>query len=359
MSLGGVRFLIIACLVLCASCAERSIGGPGSNTSNSNVNRNTNANANTNINSNMNVNGNYPVCGNGVVELVEECDDGTWNSDFESDACRTDCRLAYCGDAVTDTGEMCDDGNTEPLDGCTPDCQEESWCGDGSCDAGIGEDCGTCPDDCCCQVSGIVGWWPGEGDADDIIGGLDGISSNGATYALGLVGQGFLFDGLDDEVVVDGAYSVALQSFTIEAWVWHQTLPPQIQRYVTLGGADAGASLRYDGINGAGQLHFFMGPWTTLQHVRASGVLQPAVWYHVAATYDGNLMRAYLDGAEMGSAAIAGVVLHVNHIFFSSSGEALDGMLDEITLYDRALMGTEILEIYLAGSTGKCMTTDW
>jgi cysteine-rich repeat protein len=64
-------------------------------------------------------------CGDGFVHAgVEECDDGTANSDTTPDACRTTCLSAHCGDTVTDTGEECDDGNTTAGDGCENDCTE-------------------------------------------------------------------------------------------------------------------------------------------------------------------------------------------------------------------------------------------
>lgn len=51
---------------------------------------------------------NCVICGNGIVEGDEACDDGDNNSDTIADACRSDCREAFCGDGVQDTGEACD-----------------------------------------------------------------------------------------------------------------------------------------------------------------------------------------------------------------------------------------------------------
>ena len=62
------------------------------------------------------------VCGNGVLESDEQCDDGEANSDTLSDACRTNCLGPRCGDAVLDSGELCDDGNVLPGDGCSANC---------------------------------------------------------------------------------------------------------------------------------------------------------------------------------------------------------------------------------------------
>ena len=79
-------------------------------------------------------------CGNGVVDDAEECDgyvpstitcrnggfvDGTVRC---SSSCMFDfsgCRAAVCGDGVPEWPERCDDGNLDGGDGCSPLCQIE------------------------------------------------------------------------------------------------------------------------------------------------------------------------------------------------------------------------------------------
>ena len=56
-----------------------------------------------------------PVCGNGVVEINEECDDGAQNSDTVPEACRTNCKRAFCGDGVIDIYEDCEGNNLSGL----------------------------------------------------------------------------------------------------------------------------------------------------------------------------------------------------------------------------------------------------
>ncbi len=76
-----------------------------------------------------------PVCGNGIVDPGEECDDGNQDN---FDACRNDCTLPFCGDGIVDAGEQCDDGNMDNTDGCRNDCTVPV-CGDGIVDPG--EEC--------------------------------------------------------------------------------------------------------------------------------------------------------------------------------------------------------------------------
>jgi fibro-slime domain-containing protein len=80
------------------------------------------------------------VCGDGKIEGDEACDDGNKNN---GDGCSSTCEVeqgyscgaagtactptktAACGDGTVNAGEQCDDGNTTAGDGCSPTCQIE------------------------------------------------------------------------------------------------------------------------------------------------------------------------------------------------------------------------------------------
>jgi cysteine-rich repeat protein len=75
-----------------------------------------------------------PVCGDGHVQVgVEACDDG--NED-DGDGCSNACALASCGDGQVDGAEACDDGNRSDGDGCLGTCVLAS-CGDGFVHFGV------------------------------------------------------------------------------------------------------------------------------------------------------------------------------------------------------------------------------
>ena len=67
--------------------------------------------------------------------------------------------------------------------------------------------------------SGFVGWWPGDGHADDIWSDNHGTLMNGATFAAGKVGQAFSLDGAGDYVQIPYDASFNLSDFTLQAWV--------------------------------------------------------------------------------------------------------------------------------------------
>lgn len=108
------------------------------------------------------------ICGNGVVEDGESCDDG---NSVGGDGCSADCKAiepgyvcyegkpceqvsGVCGNGKVDDGEACDDGNQVSGDGCSSDCKKvESGC--------------KCPEKggaCTCNSEAICGNGKVEGD---------------------------------------------------------------------------------------------------------------------------------------------------------------------------------------------------
>jgi cysteine-rich repeat protein len=90
------------------------------------------------------------VCGNGIVEPGEDCDDGDdprkspHNGDGAYGGCNSDCTYgAYCGDGIVNGPEACDDGPASVdlygTPGCTFACTKAHYCGDGIVD--VGEEC--------------------------------------------------------------------------------------------------------------------------------------------------------------------------------------------------------------------------
>ena len=66
------------------------------------------------------------LCGNGVADDGEQCDQGPANSNAPNSYCRLDCGLARCGDGIVDTSsETCDDNNRLSGDGCSNVCKRE------------------------------------------------------------------------------------------------------------------------------------------------------------------------------------------------------------------------------------------
>ena len=98
------------------------------------------------------------ICGNGILELGESCDDG--NELDDGNGCTHDCQNnALCGDGtIQSLFELCDDGFQDACGTCNSQCTGSglgSSCGDGTvcsefetCDDGFTDTCGSCNADC-------------------------------------------------------------------------------------------------------------------------------------------------------------------------------------------------------------------
>jgi hypothetical protein len=226
---------------------------------------------------------------------------------------------------------------------------------------------------CVTPPAGMVGWWPGDGDANDIVGSNPGTMENGATFAAAKVGQAFSLDGGASIVRVANASSLEPQQVTVDAWVFADTVgggadsegPVVVSKDTT--GTDAG-----DGVSYA-----ILGPGTTGKfnaYVRFTDATQPQVistnsfsfnaWHHVAMTWDGDTLNLYVNGDLEGSTVVGPKTIAYSahdlgigrHPLFSVRG--FDGLIDEVEIFDRALSQSEIQAIVDAGSAGKCKVLD-
>ena len=72
------------------------------------------------VNASTTIGAAFTVCGNGLLEPGEQCDDG---NTINSDGCTNDCTARQrAATASSSRGEQCDDGNTINGDGCDNDC---------------------------------------------------------------------------------------------------------------------------------------------------------------------------------------------------------------------------------------------
>ena len=86
--------------------------------------------------------------------------------------------------------------------------------------------------------------------------------------------------------------------------------------------------------------------------LNVDNLLQAGVWQHIAGSYDGSMMRLYLDGVEIGSMAETRALDMGSNVLIG--GADMHGLIDEVAFYNRALTRNEILAIYNAGIAGKC-----
>src|SRR5207302_5339572 len=74
---------------------------------------------------------------------------------------------------------------------------------------------------CVSPPTGLVSWWPGDGNANDIAGGNSGLPLGGTSFVSGLVDQAFQFNGVDGRVLISDSPSLRFGTgdLTVDAWI--------------------------------------------------------------------------------------------------------------------------------------------
>jgi len=219
--------------------------------------------------------------------------------------------------------------------------------------------------------AGIVSWWPGDGFASDIADGNPGSLENGATFAAGMVGQAFRFDGVDDRVAVPnsvtGNLDLTSTAVSVDAWVNPSTLNQP--RNPT--GAMTIVDKWFSHDRSDGYLLYINEGKPTFGVATASGIALPAgphpvaisAFTHLAGVYDGASVKVYVNGVLVASQALSGNILHddfnvaIGNDNGGSRNYGMNGLIDEVEIFNRALSASEVQSIAQAGAAGKCKPT--
>jgi hypothetical protein len=215
---------------------------------------------------------------------------------------------------------------------------------------------------CVPPPTGMVSWWPGDGNATDIQTGDSATVTGGATFAPGMVEEAFSFP-------TPGAVNISYSStptpagITVDAWV---------NPSATVGGASifnwrpagntVGITLEQQfAADGQVLWNVFGSAGSEASVFSGSTHLALNTWTHLAGTYDGTTARLYFNGTQVASstgasgalAAIdANAAIGQNIVF---AGGSFLGLIDEVEVFDRALSASEIQAIFNAGAAGKCV----
>jgi len=228
------------------------------------------------------------------------------------------------------------------------------------------------PGSCDPAPAGVVSWWPGDGNALDIVSTNNGTLQAGATDTnAGEVGQTFSFNGTTAYVSVPDAPALKPTNLTVEAWVLFNSLNSSSsaaagQQYIvfkqnTRSSYFEGYYLGKERTTGGDYFTFGVSSSAGAGvNVNSAAMIATNVWYHVAGVRGSNYIQLYVNGQVIGQTAVTFPQDYgTEPLFFGSSGESywdgkLSGSLDEVTLYNRALASNEIQAIYAAGTAGKC-----
>lgn len=214
---------------------------------------------------------------------------------------------------------------------------------------------------CATQPSGLIHWWPANNNALDIIGGGNGTLLNGVQYSPGKVSESWSFDGVDDDVSTPVTLNYS-NGITFECWV--KTTDSDGLLMADTGTTDeTGMGLFVE--NGLIHLGFYKSTPNINNFTIHGSFIADGQFHHIVGTWTGDTTpdgaKLYVDGNVVGRdtalTTIGSTTKTINFGWIVGSRYfALAGLIDEASIYNRALTSQEIINIFNAGSNGKCTT---
>ncbi len=296
-----------------------------------------------------------------------QCDSTTNGKSFSTPPTANLCSAGAAGSMSLSNGSM------------TWMCNSPNGGNDASCSATVSPTSNA--NSCTPQPSGLVSWWPGDLNTNDLIGGNNGTLENGAGFATGLLDYAFSLDGSNQFVYVSQPVPTNLQiqnAMTMSAWVYPTAYPTNQgggPYAMIMGsqqdGASAGAALFYNaqvnngGISGVpvGSVIFNLGNGSGFAGAETMSQVPLNQWTLVTGVASANNpTQIYFNGTLQPTASYGGTwngtVAYPQTDWFSI-GQQVDrnrpftGLIDDAQVYNVALSSAQVQSLYTSGNSGS------
>jgi hypothetical protein len=218
-------------------------------------------------------------------------------------------------------------------------------------------------------TNGLVGYWPFNGNANDESGNGNNGTVNGATLTadrFGDMNRAFNFDGVNDYIFINDAPSLSITGdITISAWKWED--PNSNNGYHSIVTkrlvGDWGYNIAVSKISGPANQELDRlitgrrnNDGAQSEYRYSDQLASEATWQHVVVTISNNLIKFYIDGNDAGNGSNGGNVFTIpaqNQFVgvtigdcYCNNNEEMQGFLDDIGIWNRALTADEVLALY-------------
>ena len=289
-------------------------------------------------------------CGDNVVQafMWEECDDENL---VDGDGCSATCKIERCGDGLLLWAEECDDWPYRTCQDSANICTIDADCDPIIDDSLVMHHSFDLLDYSILDLSGNGNHWTIEWDPTFV--------------SDTIVDDAWDFDGHGDYIsVADDPTLNFTTEITLAWWVY----PRQFSHGQWWGDYSTIVTKNlayYLNLNASWNPQFYRyglsNPWYHIAPV----ALPLNTWSHVVATYDGSNVMIYVDGNQVYTAPVTWI-WDVSTIWVGMwrnpsttfSVRDLDGRLDDIRIYNRALSVWEISNLY-GFTQDVCLQKDW
>ncbi|MBP6091804.1 MAG: LamG domain-containing protein, partial [Crocinitomicaceae bacterium] len=200
-------------------------------------------------------------------------------------------------------------------------------------------------------TTGLVGWWPFNGNANDESGNGNNGTVNGATLTTdrnGVLNKAYSFNGLNSGILIPNSNNSMIDNFTISFWIKNNLIINHLGAHIW---HKPDGSLTF-GISGDNTISFGK---QGVQLILTSNTILQNNWTHIVFTKSGDFHKLFINGT------IDNIVnLNINlsssinqpiKVGYASQGGnngsyRFDGNLDEFSTWNRVLSNCEIQDLY-------------
>jgi hypothetical protein len=172
-------------------------------------------------------------------------------------------------------------------------------------------------------------------------------------------GGSLIFDGINDGVNCGNDSSITkLQQITINCWVKPISFPSGFNTGRVILRSESGYRIYWyesSGFSDPNRLYFYINATDNSLETSASYLtsnFSTNTWYNISATYDGSSTKLYVNSVLVDSkTGKSGFINSDDIIYLGRTGSNLyryDGNISQVSIYNRALSESEVLQNYNA-----------
>jgi hypothetical protein len=184
--------------------------------------------------------------------------------------------------------------------------------------------------------------------------GASGTATNaGMSYVVGKTGQGISFNGSNNYITMGNVAAMnSLSQFS--AMIWMKTTSMSAVQTVFGKELQFKFEIPGDGSHIMAYVAHNSGSWDCTPTL--STTVSSNTWVHLTMTYNGTIVRLYVNGAADVTCALSGAIASSGNPYQLSgwgggANEVFSGILDEVTVWNKALTAAEITKIYSRQTT--------
>lgn len=187
-------------------------------------------------------------------------------------------------------------------------------------------------------LTGLVYYWNLNGNSNTSVGSITPTDTS-MTYPAGKINQGGGFNGTSSKISLSATVTLSAASSSIS--FWFNAVNFTVQRMMFSNSV-------FSYLRATTSTQFTLSD-TAFNLMQTVVSFSTNTWYHIVVTRNSGTTRVYINGTLVNTAAFAGSI-EFNMIGGYGSAFFMNGVMDEIAVYNRPIDAAEVTELYNNGN---------